>query len=146
MLDRLTPNPGSKRGRKRLGRGPGSGRGKTATHGVKGQGKRGTGHPVRQGFEGGQMPLNMRLPKKGFTNYFRKDVEIVNLAALAAFEDGATVDIPALTAQGLIRGKGAIVKVLGNGDAPKKLNVKVNRISASARQKVEAAGGSVELV
>ncbi len=146
MLDRLTPNPGSKRGRKRLGRGPGSGRGKTATHGVKGQGKRGTGHPVRQGFEGGQMPLNMRLPKKGFTNYFRKEVEIVNLAALAAFEDGATVDIPALTAQGLIRGKGAIVKVLGNGDAPKKLNVKVNRISASARQKVEAAGGSVELV
>ena len=122
MLDRLTPNPGSKRGRKRLGRGPGSGRGKTATHGVKGQGKRGTGHPVRQGFEGGQMPLNMRLPKKGFTNYFRKDVEIVNLAALAAFEDGATVDIPALTAQGLIRGKGAIVKVLGNGDAPKKKN------------------------
>lgn len=146
MLDRLTPNPGSKRGRKRLGRGPGSGRGKTATHGVKGQGKRGTGHPVRQGFEGGQMPLNMRLPKRGFTNYFRKEVEIVNLAALAAFEDGATVDIPALTAQGLIRGKGAIVKVLGNGDAPKKLNVKVNRISASARQKVEAAGGSVELV
>ncbi len=146
MLDRLTPNPGSKRGRKRLGRGPGSGRGKTATHGVKGQGKRGTGHPVRQGFEGGQMPLNMRLPKKGFTNYFRKEVEIVNLAALAAFEDGATVDIPALSAQGLIRGKGAIVKVLGNGDAPKKLNVKVNRISASARQKVEAAGGSVELV
>lgn len=146
MLDRLTPNPGSKRGRKRLGRGPGSGRGKTATHGVKGQGKRGTGHPVRQGFEGGQMPLNMRLPKKGFTNYFRKEVEIVNLAALAAFEDGATVDIPALTAHGLIRGKGAIVKVLGNGDAPKKLNVKVNRISARARQKVEAAGGSVELV
>lgn len=146
MLDRLTPNPGSKRGRKRLGRGPGSGRGKTATHGVKGQGKRGTGHPVRQGFEGGQMPLNMRLPKKGFTNYFRKEVEIVNLAALAAFEDGATVDISALTAQGLIRGKGAIVKVLGNGDAPKKLNVKVNRISAGARQKVEAAGGSVELV
>lgn len=146
MLDRLKPNPGSKRGRKRLGRGPGSGRGKTSTHGVKGQGKRGTGHPVRQGFEGGQMPLNMRLPKKGFTNHFRKDVEIVNLAALAAFGDGATVDLAALAERGLIRGTGALVKVLGNGDAPRNLSVKVNRISAGARQKVEAAGGSVELV
>jgi large subunit ribosomal protein L15 len=146
MLDRLKPNPGSKRDRKRLGRGPGSGRGKTATHGVKGQGSRGTGHPVRQGFEGGQMPLNMRLPKKGFTNHFRKDVEIVNLAALSAFGDGETVDIAALAARGLIRGKGALVKVLGTGDAPKNLSVKVNRISAGARQKVEAAGGSVELV
>jgi large subunit ribosomal protein L15 len=145
MLDRLTPSPGSKRGRKRLGRGPGSGRGKTATHGVKGQGKRGTGHAVRPGFEGGQMPLHMRLPKKGFTNIFRKEVQIVNLAALAAFEDGAVVDIPALTARGLIRAKGGIVKVLGDGEAPKKLTVKVNRISAGARQKVEAAGGSVEL-
>ena len=146
MLDRLKPTPGSKRGRKRLGRGPGSGRGKTATHGVKGQGTRGTGHPVRQGFEGGQMPLNMRLPKKGFTNLFRKEVEIVNLAELSAFGDGATVDLASLVAKGLIRGKGAKVKVLGNGEAPKNLNVKVNRISAGARQKVEAAGGSVELV
>jgi large subunit ribosomal protein L15 len=146
MLDRLKPNPGSRRGRKRLGRGPGSGRGKTSTHGVKGQGKRGTGHPVRQGFEGGQMPLNMRLPKKGFTNYFRKDVEIVNVSALVAFGDGATVDIQTLKERGLIRGNGAKVKVLGNGECPKKLNVKVNRISAGAREKVEAAGGSVELV
>ena len=103
MLDRLKPKPGSKRRRKRLGRGPGSGRGKTATHGVKGQGKRGTGHPVRQGFEGGQMPLNMRLPKKGFTNLFRKDVEIVNLASLSAFGDGATIDLEGLAARGLIR-------------------------------------------
>lgn len=146
MLDRLKPNPGSRKGRKRLGRGPGSGRGKTSTHGVKGQGKRGTGHPVRQGFEGGQMPLNMRLPKKGFTNHFRKPVEIVNLSALAAFGDGATVDLQTLHARGLIRGQGAEVKILGNGDAPRNLNVKVNRISAGARQKLEAAGGSVELL
>jgi large subunit ribosomal protein L15 len=146
MLDRLTPSPGSKRGRKRLGRGPGSGRGKTATHGVKGQGKRGTGHAVRPGFEGGQMPLHMRLPKKGFTNIFRKEVEIVNLASLSIFEDGATIDVSALRARGLVRGKGAIVKVLGNGEAPKKLELKVNRISAGARQKIEAAGGSVELI
>ena len=146
MLDRLKPTPGSRRGRKRLGRGPGSGRGKTATHGVKGQGSRGTGHPVRQGFEGGQLPLNMRVPKKGFTNHFRKQVEIVNLASLAAFGDGETVDIAARVAKGLARGKGALVKVLGDGDAPKNLNVKVNRISAGARKKLEAAGGSVELV
>lgn len=146
MLDRLKPNPGAKRSRKRLGRGPGSGRGKTATHGVKGQGKRGTGHAVRPGFEGGQMPLHMRLPKKGFTNNFRKEVEIVNLAALAAFGDGASVDVATLTAKGLIRGSGSPVKILGNGDSPKNLTVKVNRISAGAREKLEAAGGSVELV
>jgi large subunit ribosomal protein L15 len=146
MLDQLKPNPGSKRGRKRLGRGPGSGRGKTATHGVKGQGKRGTGHPVRFGFEGGQMPLHMRLPKKGFTNIFRKEVEIVNLSELAALGDGASVDVESLAKSGLIRGKGAAVKILGNGEAPKNLNVKVNRISGSARQKIEAAGGTVELV
>lgn len=146
MLDRLKPNPGAKRGRKRLGRGPGSGRGKTATHGVKGQGKRGTGHAVRAGFEGGQMPLHMRLPKKGFTNIFRKEVEIVNLSSLAAFGDGGSVDLESLLAKGLIRGKGADVKVLGNGEAPKNLSLKVNRISAGAREKIEAAGGSVELV
>jgi large subunit ribosomal protein L15 len=146
MLDQLKPSPGSRRRQKRLGRGPGSGRGKTSTHGTKGQGKRGTGHPVRQGFEGGQMPLNMRLPKKGFTNIFRKEVEIVNLSALAGFGDGATIDVDALAAKGLIRGRSAVVKLLGNGDAPKNCSVKVNRISASAREKLEAAGGSVELV
>ena len=146
MLNRLKPHPGSKRSRKRLGRGPGSGRGKTSTHGVKGQGKRGTGHAVRPGFEGGQMPLHMRLPKRGFSNQFRKDVEIVNLASLVAFGDGASINAETLAARGLIRGKGALVKILGNGLAPKNLDVKVNRISAGARQKVEAAGGRVELI
>lgn len=146
MLDQLKRSPGAKKGRKRLGRGPGSGRGKTSTHGVKGQGKRGTGHPVRQGFEGGQMPLHMRLPKKGFTNIFRKEVEIVNLAALSALGDGASVDAEALAKHGLIRGKGAAIKILGDGDAPKNLTIKINRISASARQKIEAAGGTVELL
>jgi large subunit ribosomal protein L15 len=146
MLDQLKPNPGAKKRRKRLGRGPGSGRGKTSTHGVKGQGKRGTGHAVRPGFEGGQMPLHIRLPKKGFTNIFRKEVEIVNLGALGALGDGATVDAETLAQHGLIRGKGTAVKVLGNGEAPKNLSVKVNRISAAAQQKIEAAGGTVELV
>ena len=146
MLDRLKPSPGSKRARKRLGRGPGSGRGKTSTHGVKGQGKRGTGHAVRAGFEGGQMPLHMRLPKRGFSNRFRKDVEIVNLASLAAFGDGASINSETLAARGLIRRKGGLVKILGEGSAPKNLDIKVNRISGSAREKVEAAGGKVELV
>ncbi len=146
MLNRLKPHPGSKRSRKRLGRGPGSSRGKTSTHGIKGQGKRGTGHAVRPGFEGGQMPLHMRLPKRGFSNQFRKDVEIVNLASLVAFGDGASINAETLAARGLIRGKGALVKILGNGLAPKNLEVKVNRISAGARQKVEAAGGRVELI
>ncbi len=146
MLDRLKPNPGSKRGRKRLGRGPGSGRGKTSTHGVKGQGKRGTGYAVRAGFEGGQMPLHMRLPKRGFSNRFRKDVEIVNLASLADFGDGASINLGTLAEKGLIRRKATLVKILGNGSPPKNLDIKVNRISASARQKVEAAGGKVELV
>jgi large subunit ribosomal protein L15 len=146
MLDRLKPSAGSRRGRKRIGRGPGSGHGKTSTRGVKGQGKRSAGPPVRRGFEGGQMPLNQRLPKKGFTSHFRTEVEIVNLAELAAFGDGATVDLEALKARGLIRGKGAAVKVLANGEAPRNLRLLVNRISTAARQKLEAAGGSVELV
>ena len=147
MLDRLKPSPGSRRKRKRIGRGPGSGHGKTSTRGVKGQGKRSDGRPVRRSFEGGQMPLNMRLPKKGFTNFFRKQVEIVNLSALeAAFSDGETIDIAALASRGLIRGGGLEVKLLGDGEPPRNLNVKVNRISAGARQKLEAAGGSVELV
>ena len=147
LRDKRAPRPGARRGRTRLGRGPGSGRGKTATHGVKGQGKRGTGHPVRVGFEGGQMPLNMRLPKKGFTNRFRKEVVIVNLSDLAPFAGGSRVDREALVARGLIRGaKGAPIKLLGNGEAPAKLVVVVDRISRQAREKIEAAGGSVEIV
>jgi large subunit ribosomal protein L15 len=88
----------------------------------------------------------MRLPKRGFSNRFRKDVEIVNLASLAAFGDGASINADTLAARGLIRRKGALVKILGDGSAPKDLDVRVNRISAGARQKVEAAGGRVELV
>jgi large subunit ribosomal protein L15 len=145
MLDRLKPSPGSTRGRKRLGRGPGSGRGRSSTHGVKGQGTRGTGHAVSRTFEGGQMPLHMRLPKRGFANRFRKVVEIVNLEDLAKLGDGASVDAESLVRSGLIRGSGAAIKLLGNGEAPKNLRVKVDRISAGARQKVEAAGGTVEL-
>jgi large subunit ribosomal protein L15 len=145
MLDQLTPNPGSTRPRKRVGRGPGSGKGRYCGRGVKGQGKRSAGREVPFHFEGGQMPLARRLPKRGFHNLFRKDVEVVNLADLTQLGDGASVDVEALVARGLIRGKG-LVKLLGEGESPKNLTVKLHRISAGARQKVEAAGGQVELV
>lgn len=146
MLDQLKPSRGSKRSRKRVGRGPGSGSGKTCGTGVKGQGTR-SGQKIKPWFEGGQMPLQMRLPKRGFHNRFRTNVEIVNLGDLAKFPDGATVDTAALFGAGLIRGaSGALVKLLGNGEAPKNLTVKVDRISSTAKDKIEASGGSVELL
>ena len=146
MLDQLKPSRGSNRRRKRVGRGPGSGSGKTCGTGFKGQGTR-SGSKIKPWFEGGQMPLQMRLPKRGFHNRFRTQVEIVNLADLAKFGDGATVDAGALFSAGLIRGSsGALVKLLGNGEAPKNLTIKVDRVSMSAKEKIETAGGSVELL
>jgi len=146
MLDRLKPRPGWRKARKRMGRGLGSGNGRYCGRGVKGQGTRASGMPKGPHFEGGQMPLARRLPKRGFHNPFRKDVEIVNLVDLAKLGDGATIDKDTLAQRGLIRGSGAPVKLLGEGDAPKQLTVRVQRISAGARQKVEAAGGTVELI
>ncbi len=145
MLDRLSPRPGAKHSRRRVGRGPGSGLGKTAGTGVKGQGTR-SGKKIKPWFEGGQMPLTQRVPKRGFKNPFRKEIEIVNVGELARLGDGATVDAEALAKSGLIRGSGAGVKLLGEGESPKNLEIKLNRVSASARTKVEAAGGSVELL
>ena len=145
MLNQLSPAPGSRKSRKRVGRGPGSGKGKTCGTGVKGQGTR-SGKKIKPWFEGGQMPLYQRVPKKGFSNRFRVENEIVNLSELAVFGDDATVDPKALAAKGLIRGGDRPVKVLGEGDAPKGLKLSVHKISASARAKVEAAGGSVENV
>jgi large subunit ribosomal protein L15 len=146
MLDRLSPAPGAQRRPKRVGRGPGSGIGKTSGRGVKGQGKRSAGRPTAAHTEGGQMPLVRRLPKRGFTNIHRKPVEALNVGSLARLGDGATVDAETLASRGLIPGKAGIVKLLGEGEAPKNLKVRVHRISASARQKVEAAGGSVEII
>jgi large subunit ribosomal protein L15 len=143
MLNRLTPSPGSVRRRKRVGRGPGSGKGKTCGTGVKGQGTR-SGKKIKPWFEGGQMPLYQRVPKKGFTNHFRVENEIVNLGALAIFGEGATVDAKALAERGLIRGSGKPVKVLAEGEPPKGLKLSVNKVSSAARAKIEAAGGSVE--
>ncbi|MDJ0865141.1 MAG: 50S ribosomal protein L15 [Myxococcota bacterium] len=146
MLDRLQPRPGARHRPKRVGRGPGSGVGKTAGRGVKGQGKRSAGRETPLWFEGGQMPLVRRLPKRGFHSRTRVSCEVVNVAALAVFGDGAEIDPAALAARGLIRGSGSPVKLLGEGEAPANLTVRVHRISAGARQKVEAAGGTVEIL
>ncbi len=145
MLNELSPNPGSRSPRKRVGRGPGSGKGKTCGTGVKGQGTR-SGKKIKPWFEGGQMPLYQRVPKKGFQNRFRVENEVVNLAALAVFGDNAEVDVQAMVEKGLVRGSGKPVKVLAEGDAPSGLKLKVNKISASAQAKIEAAGGSVEKI
>ncbi|MGB0619597.1 MAG: 50S ribosomal protein L15 [Myxococcota bacterium] len=145
MLNELSPNPGSRSPRKRVGRGPGSGKGKTCGTGVKGQGTR-SGKKIKPWFEGGQMPLYQRVPKKGFQNRFRVENEVVNLAALAVFGDNAEVDVQTMVEKGLVRGSGKPVKVLAEGDAPKGLKLKVNKISASAQAKIEAAGGSVERI
>ena len=143
MLNELSPCTGALHRRKRVGRGPGSGKGKTCGTGVKGQGTR-SGKKIKPWFEGGQMPLYQRVPKKGFTNRSRVENEIVNLGDLAIFGEGATVDVKALADRGLIRGSGKPVKILGEGDAPKGIKLIVNLVSGAAKAKVEAAGGSVE--
>lgn len=145
MLDRLQPRPGARKKPLRVGRGHGSGKGKTCGRGVKGQGHRSAGRETPLFYEGGQMPMTRRLPKRGFWRE-KKPVEVINLAALATFGEGATVDKAALVAKGLIRGAAPTVKLLGEGDAPKNLTVKVQAASAGAKAKVEAAGGSVEIV
>ncbi len=146
MLDRLAPPAGATSLPKRVGRGPGSGTGKTSGRGMKGQGKRSAGRATPFAFEGGQMPLVRRLPKRGFFNRDRVAYQIVNVGALSAFKAGSTVDVEALLARGLIRRNGGGVKILAQGEAPKKLALKVQRVSISARKKIEEAGGSVELI
>lgn len=146
MLERLSPRRGSRRGRKRVGRGPGSGTGKTATRGSKGQGHRSPGRETPFHFEGGQMSIVRRLPKRGFHNPFRTSYRIVNVGALSVFGDGATVDPKQLEERGIIKHGREGVKILGEGDAPKNLKISVHRISASARKKIEDAGGSVEVL
>ncbi len=142
-LGNLSPAKDAARNRKRVGRGQGSGRGKTATRGHKGAKSR-SGYGTRPGFEGGQMPLQRRLPKRGFNNIFRKEYAIVSLEALNVFDHGAKVDRQALVEAGLISKRDNLVKILANGEVTKPLNVAVDKISGSARQKIEAAGGSVE--
>ena len=144
-LSRLSPPEGATHRAKHKGRGMSSGNGKTAGRGMKGQKARKSGG-VRPGFEGGSMPLQRRLPKRGFKNNFRKVFAEVRIAHLDRFEDGATVDWESLRAIGLAKGNADGVKVIGNGELGKKLTVKVHRISAGAKSIVESAGGSVELI
>lgn len=143
-LSELKPAEGSRKNRKRLGRGVASGTGKTAGRGSKGHKAR-SGGGVRPGFEGGQMPIHRRLPKRGFTNIFKKEYAVVNVRDLSRFESGETVDEAALVRVGLVKGRRDGVKLLGNGEIQVSLNVRVSRISQSAREKIEAAGGSVEV-
>lgn len=144
-LHELSPAEGSVRGSKRIGRGPASGQGKTAGKGHKGQKAR-SGGGVRVGFEGGQMPLARRLPKRGFNNIFAKKITTVSLSALDSFDNGAVVDTQALLDKGIIKKANDGVKVLGNGEVTKKLTVNLAAFSASAKQKIEAAGGKAEVV
>ena len=144
-LHELSPVPGSTRESKRIGRGHGSGNGKTAGKGHKGQKAR-AGHGMRPGFEGGQMPLQRRVPKRGFNNIFAEQVTAINLSALEVFENDATVDAAALAEKGIIKKQNTTVKVLGNGKLTKKLTVKLNAFSASAAKKIEEAGGKAEVI
>ncbi|MDD6276122.1 MAG: 50S ribosomal protein L15 [Clostridia bacterium] len=145
-LHELSPVAGSTKERKRIGRGAGSGQGKTAGKGHKGQKAR-AGRGMRPGFEGGQMPLQRRLPKRGFNNIFRKEIVAVNVSSLEAkFDNGAVVDVNALANAGLVKNSFDGVKILGNGELSKKLTVKANAFSESAKQKIEAAGGIAEVV
>ncbi len=145
MLDRLKPNPGSRRPRKRVGRGVGSGSAKTSGRGTKGAGSR-AGRKHKPHREGGQIPLVMRMPKRGFTNIFERRVQVVNVKTLARFAPGADVDVAALAEAGLVRNVSDPVKILGAGDLGVALKLHVAAISDSARKKVEAAGGSVEIL
>ena len=143
-LHELSPAFGSKKAAKRIGRGAGSGTGKTAGKGHKGQNAR-SGGGVRPGFEGGQMPLQRRVPKRGFVNIFRTNYATVNVSDWNKFEDGATVDAQALKEAGLIKKTLDGVKVLGNGELEKKLNVTAAKFSAAAKEKIEKAGGKAEV-
>ena len=145
-LHDLSPAAGSSKERKRIGRGPASGQGKTAGKGHKGQKAR-AGRGMRAGFEGGQMPLQRRIPKRGFNNIFATEMAIANVAALDKyFEDGATVTIDALIEKGIIKKTLDGVKILGNGEISKKLTVQANAFSDSAKSKIEAAGGKAEVI
>ena len=143
-LNELHPAEGSTTAKKRLGRGSGSGLGKTSGKGHKGAKAR-SGGGKRPGFEGGQMPLTRRLPKRGFTNIYRKEYATVNVSALECFENGATVNVEALVEAGLIKKTLDGVKILGGGELSKKLTVNVDKVTESAKEKIEAAGGKVEV-
>ncbi|MCP3851545.1 MAG: 50S ribosomal protein L15 [Gammaproteobacteria bacterium] len=141
-LNNLSPNSGARKNRKRIGRGHGSGHGKTSGRGHKGARSR-SGYSLAPGFEGGQMPLHRRLPKRGFTNIFKSEYDIIGLTELDSFENGTTVDIQALIDAGIIDGQKP-VKILANGELTKAVTVAVDKVSKGAAQKITDAGGSVK--
>lgn len=143
MLNNLSPAKGSRKNKKRLGRGPGC-HGKTSGKGHKGQKAR-TGKTLSRWFEGGQTPIKLRTPKRGFKNIFKKRYDLVNVGDLNSFEDDQTISVQELVERGLVKGKDP-VKLLGNGDIDKKLNIKVNAFSKSAAEKIEKAGGKIETI
>jgi large subunit ribosomal protein L15 len=143
-LNELLPPEGSRGTRKRVGRGVGSGQGKTAGRGSKGHNSR-SGGGVRPGFEGGQMPLHRRLPKGGFTNIFKKKIAVINIRDLVRFESGSIVDEAALLRAGLVKGRRDGIKLLGQGEIKIPLTIKVNEVSKNAREKIIAAGGNIEV-
>jgi large subunit ribosomal protein L15 len=145
MLNRLTPRPGSRKDRRRVGRGVGSGRGKTSGRGTKGAGARTGTRRGMVGYEGGNMTLARRLPKRGFHNIYRSERQVVNVGDLAKFAAGAVVDAAALAEAGLVRSATVPVKILGQGEIGVALTARVAAVSASAAKKIEAAGGRVEL-
>ncbi|HOQ08645.1 MAG TPA: 50S ribosomal protein L15 [Syntrophomonadaceae bacterium] len=144
-LHEIQAPPGANKRTKRVGRGPGSGHGKTSTRGHKGQKAR-SGGGVRPGFEGGQMPLQRRIPKRGFTNIFKKEYAIVNVQDLNRFEDGTEVTVELLRNAGLVKKVQDGVKILGNGELEKKLIVKAHRFSKQAEEKITARGGKAEVI
>ena len=144
-LNEVSPPKGSRRPRKRVGRGVGSGKGKTAGRGTKGYNSR-SGGGVRPGFEGGQMPLHRRLPKRGFTNIFKKKIAVINIRDLSKFESGSIVDEATLIRVGLVKGRRDGIKLLGHGEIKTPLTIKINMLSKSAREKIIQAGGKVEVL
>ncbi len=144
-LHELSPAVGSTKAPYRKGRGAGSGNGKTAGKGHKGQNAR-SGGGVRPGFEGGQLPLYRKLPKRGFKNHFATQYAIINLSALDVFENGAVIDLDTLVANGIIKNTFDGLKVLGDGEVTKAFTVKATKFSATAKEKIEAAGGKTEVV
>ena len=142
-LNNLSPEKGARRNKKRVGRGPGSGLGKTAGRGHKGARSR-SGYTAKPGFEGGQMPLHRRLPKRGFTNIFKKEYRIISLTSLNTFEAGAVIDRQALLDAGLIKKTDELIKVLANGEITTAVTVDLDKISRAAAEKIVAAGGTVK--
>lgn len=145
-LHTLRPNPGATRKKKRVGRGPGSGTGKTAGRGQKGQKARAGHHGARVGFEGGQMPMQRRLPKRGFKNIFRVEAFAINVGALSAKFGEGTVSVDDMRQAGLVPKRAKVIKVLGEGNVDKKLNVQAHRFSKTAAEKLAASGGSADVI